>query len=168
MKVENSFAQSWPIANPPNISKNMPEINICSLYFLPVCSIACVLCISIPRVFLNDSATEYNDSFCHITLRIDKDYELIYKRRMNREIILKAVELGGGQTKLGKKLGLTQGGIHQWIRREQIPAKWVLAVEAATGGEVTRYELRPDIFLASPNPDTLTNNDDDPEVDRAA
>lgn len=45
------------------------------------------------------------------------------------------------------RLGVTESAVRHWtngIRR--IPAERVLAVEHVTGGEVTRYELRPDIY----------------------
>lgn len=49
------------------------------------------------------------------------------------------------QTELAGKLGLTQGAISQWLRK-RVPADRVLAIERATGGLVTRHELRPDLY----------------------
>lgn len=44
-------------------------------------------------------------------------------------------------------LGVTESAVRHWISGiRRIPAERVLAVEHATGGEVTRYELRPDIY----------------------
>ena len=35
--------------------------------------------------------------------------------------------------------------IHGWLAR-QVPSKWVLALEQALNGKVSRYEMRPDVF----------------------
>jgi hypothetical protein len=35
--------------------------------------------------------------------------------------------------------------LHPSIRQEG-PAEWCLAVEAATGGEITKHQLRPDLY----------------------
>ncbi len=62
-----------------------------------------------------------------------------------------AVEAAGGQTALAKSLGVTQGLVWQWVRgRLRIPAERCAAIEAAVGGAVSRYELRPDVFGQPP------------------
>lgn len=38
--------------------------------------------------------------------------------------------------------------IQQWVRRNQIPLKHVVKIERATGGKVTKEQLRPDVFAA--------------------
>jgi DNA-binding transcriptional regulator YdaS (Cro superfamily) len=58
--------------------------------------------------------------------------------------------------KLARALGLTEGAVRHWcngIRR--VPPIRCLDIEAATCGEVTREELRPDVFgeaKAKPKP----------------
>lgn len=54
---------------------------------------------------------------------------------------------GNTQARLGASLNppVTQGAISQWLA-DRVPAERVLQVEAATGGEVTRYEMRSDIY----------------------
>jgi len=69
----------------------------------------------------------------------------------------KAARLAGSQTGLAAKLGLTPQAIQQWIDQGRPPAKRCLAIEAAVGGAVTRYELRPDIF--GPMPDNHLQGD---------
>jgi len=64
--------------------------------------------------------------------------------------IRRAVDAAGGQTALATALGIRQGHVSQWLRRGKVPADRVLAIEAAIGGEVTRYELRPDVFGDAP------------------
>ena len=45
----------------------------------------------------------------------------------------------------------TQGLISQWESgKVKVPAERVGAIETATGGAVTRHDLRPDVFGAAP------------------
>lgn len=59
----------------------------------------------------------------------------------------RAVKLAGSQRALAKKAGLSQQGI-SWLLNGavQISAEAALSIEAATGGQITREMLRPDIF----------------------
>jgi DNA-binding transcriptional regulator YdaS (Cro superfamily) len=47
-------------------------------------------------------------------------------------------------------VGVTQSRVSQWISGERVPAERVLAIEFATAGAVTRYDLRPDLFGVAP------------------
>ena len=48
---------------------------------------------------------------------------------------------------IAQQLGITEGAIRHWANgTRRIPAEQVLALESATGGRVTRYELRPDLY----------------------
>lgn len=49
-----------------------------------------------------------------------------------------------------KALGVSYQAVQKW-RRQQPPPERCLAIEAATAGAVTRYELRPDVFGAAPS-----------------
>ena len=64
-----------------------------------------------------------------------------------RDHIRRAVELAGSQRALAEKTGLSQQGI-SWLLNEapQISAEHAIAIESATSGEVTRAQLRPDLF----------------------
>jgi DNA-binding transcriptional regulator YdaS (Cro superfamily) len=62
--------------------------------------------------------------------------------------VQKAVNLVGGQTALAKLVGVKQAHVWKWLRMEKIPAERAIEIERATGGRVTRQELRPDIFDA--------------------
>lgn len=72
------------------------------------------------------------------------------------EIILKnlrrAIELAGSQKKLAKiclpvNPKIDQSHISKWLNRDKkIPAEYVLIIEKALKGQVTRHELRPDIY----------------------
>jgi DNA-binding transcriptional regulator YdaS (Cro superfamily) len=64
----------------------------------------------------------------------------------------KAVRITGGQSQLARRIGgkVRQGYVWKWLRRGYAPAEHALAIERATQGAVTRYELRPDVFGPSP------------------
>lgn len=49
------------------------------------------------------------------------------------------------QSRLATAIGTSQQNISNWLRKRQdLPAEYVLAAEAATG--ITRHEWRPDIY----------------------
>lgn len=59
-------------------------------------------------------------------------------------------EAVGSQKAIADALGLSQPTVHEWFKRGQPPADRCIALEDLSGGTVTRYDLRPDIFGASP------------------
>lgn len=61
----------------------------------------------------------------------------------------KACRLAGGQAGLGRKIGKKQSTVWNWLQRG-IPADACPAVENAVEGQVTRYDLRPDVFGEAP------------------
>ena len=61
--------------------------------------------------------------------------------------IEKAISLAGGVTALSRTLDTPQSFVSQWKSGDRpVPPRWCIPIEDATDGEVTRYELRPDIF----------------------
>lgn len=62
----------------------------------------------------------------------------------------KAVSILGGVSSTASLLGVVQGAVSNWKKRKRVPASRCLAIEQATGGAVTRYELRPDVYGAKP------------------
>jgi DNA-binding transcriptional regulator YdaS (Cro superfamily) len=63
--------------------------------------------------------------------------------------LLRAVRIAGGQAALARACGgaCKQQHVWNWINRDRkVPAEFVLAIERATGGQVTRHQLRPDIY----------------------
>jgi len=57
------------------------------------------------------------------------------------------------QTEFADKLGVTQGLVSQWLKGvTAITPERAIDIEDATEGQVTRYDLRPDIFGRSPQP----------------
>lgn len=61
----------------------------------------------------------------------------------------RAIAKVGGLSALAEAIKTTPQVVVNW-RKRGVPAERVLEVEAATGGAVTRFELRPDIFGAPP------------------
>lgn len=57
----------------------------------------------------------------------------------------RAITEAGGVVSLARAINVTSQAISQWDR---VPAERVLAVEKATGGKVTRHDLRPDLYPA--------------------
>lgn len=59
----------------------------------------------------------------------------------------KAIEEVGSQAALAKALKVKPQHVWNWLNRDKhVPAEQVLPIEAATGGKVTRHELRPDLY----------------------
>jgi DNA-binding transcriptional regulator YdaS (Cro superfamily) len=61
----------------------------------------------------------------------------------------RAVRIAGGQSALARACGkgCKQQHVWNWIHRDhKVPAEFVLAIERATGGRVSRHQLRPDIY----------------------
>ncbi len=62
-----------------------------------------------------------------------------------------AVSIAGNKSRLGRKINVTHTAINKWVKRGWPPAERCLAIERATGGKVTRYDLRPDVFGPAPD-----------------
>lgn len=50
----------------------------------------------------------------------------------------------GSQHALALKLGVSDEAVRKYKRK--VPAERVLEIEAATGGQVSRHDLRPDLY----------------------
>ena len=59
----------------------------------------------------------------------------------------RAVALSGGQSALARLIGTKQGNVWYWLNvAKRLPADYVLPIERATAGVVTRHDLRPDLY----------------------
>jgi len=59
----------------------------------------------------------------------------------------RAIKILGDQSKLARKIGVKPQHVWHWQNKaKRIPAEYVLSIEKATDGQVTRSELRPDIY----------------------
>lgn len=64
--------------------------------------------------------------------------------------ITKAIRLAGTQTALGALVGLTPQAIQKWAAQGWVPGERCREVEELLRGEVTRYELNPQVFGSPP------------------
>jgi DNA-binding transcriptional regulator YdaS (Cro superfamily) len=55
-----------------------------------------------------------------------------------------AMRQAGGLRALARKIGIAPQSISQWLEKGQVPDRWLVAIEKATG--VPREKLRPDLF----------------------
>lgn len=72
------------------------------------------------------------------------------------EALRRAIELAGGQSALARKLSqltgdrITQVHVWNWLNRSgRITDKYTIAAERAVDSEVTRRDLRPDLYPAN-------------------
>lgn len=57
----------------------------------------------------------------------------------------------GGQKALAKAIGTTPQFVWQWAKgRRPIPPRFAIAIEDATKGAVTRYQISPQVFGTKP------------------
>jgi DNA-binding transcriptional regulator YdaS (Cro superfamily) len=67
---------------------------------------------------------------------------------MTNPALLKArAAAGGTYSNLARLLDTTQSAVSQWKKKGRVPLRRALQIEALTGGQVTKEELRPDVFL---------------------
>lgn len=62
----------------------------------------------------------------------------------------KAIATVGGLQVMARVLSIKAPSIIGWKNRGQVPADRCIAIEVATNGKVTRYDLRPDVFGRDP------------------
>lgn len=60
--------------------------------------------------------------------------------------IARACRLAGGQTAMALALQVSVQAVNKWMKKGAPPPERVLAIEKLVSGQVTRYQLRPDIF----------------------
>lgn len=59
----------------------------------------------------------------------------------------RAVAHAGSQSDLARKIAVSPQRLWSWINKtKRVPAEFCAAIESATGGRVTRKQLRPDLF----------------------
>ncbi|WP_414617122.1 transcriptional regulator [Zhongshania sp.] len=66
-------------------------------------------------------------------------------------LIIKASNIVGSQTELAKRIGMKKQFLSQLAKGERpVPSRWGIPIERATAGQVTRYELCPEVFGSAP------------------
>lgn len=73
----------------------------------------------------------------------------------------RAISIVGGVSKLAVLLGCKQSAVSNWRSRESVPPNRCVEIELATGGAVTRAELRPDLFAHGQDPAGSSEGDPD-------
>ena len=68
---------------------------------------------------------------------------------MSNSVFKRIVDHFGSKRKLAEALGVKPQSVQKWDR--QIPAERVLEIERLTDGDVTRFEIRPDVFGEEPD-----------------
>lgn len=68
------------------------------------------------------------------------------------EALSRAAQIVGSKSALAKRVGVTPQAAAQWFSQVRpIPPRRCRLIEEATGGVVTRYDLRPDVFGSQPD-----------------
>lgn len=65
------------------------------------------------------------------------------------EHIQRAVDHFGSQALLAERIGLSQQGVSYLLHANRISAEIAIAIDRATGGAVSKEQLRPDLFTIS-------------------
>ena len=60
--------------------------------------------------------------------------------------VQKAAQLAGSQSALARLIKVTPQAVQRWCETGLVPASRVLDIERSVGGDVSRHELRPDIY----------------------
>ncbi|HEX3808182.1 MAG TPA: YdaS family helix-turn-helix protein [Rhizomicrobium sp.] len=71
------------------------------------------------------------------------------KNAMLLPCVARAAAMVGGVRPLGAKLGVKPTTFYHWGR---VPGKRVLAIEKITSGQITRHDLRPDLYPLTHKP----------------
>jgi len=69
--------------------------------------------------------------------------------------IEKIVSEAGGASSVARACGVSPQAVQHWISSNRVPANRVLVLEALIEGDVSRYELRPDVFGIAPDANDL-------------
>ena len=69
------------------------------------------------------------------------------KAAIIQHALFKAINYFGSRRELAKAIGVKVGRIGDWIKNRSIPLKYVEAIDYATRGAVSRYNLDPDVRL---------------------
>lgn len=63
------------------------------------------------------------------------------------EALKKAIGILGSQAEAARAVGVKQPSISFIVTKgERVPAEWCIPLERATEGQITRHQLRPDLY----------------------
>jgi len=66
------------------------------------------------------------------------------------KIVEQVINLAGGASVVARACGVSPQAVQQWRTSDRIPAERVLTVEKLVNGQVSRYEIRPDVYGDKP------------------
>jgi DNA-binding transcriptional regulator YdaS (Cro superfamily) len=71
-----------------------------------------------------------------------------WRKRIGKAALRRAIEVVDSQSALARALGINQQNVSYWLHegKGKVPAEYCTGIERATGGKVTRHDLRPDLF----------------------
>lgn len=73
----------------------------------------------------------------------------------------KAIDMLGTQSAAAAAIGIKQQSVSDVVRTgKRVPAEWCIPLERATRGEVTRHQLRPDIYPEEAGPQQVSSDED--------
>lgn len=71
-------------------------------------------------------------------------------RQQSKRALQRAVDLVGTKAELARRIGgnVQRQHVFNWLSKDAgpVPAEYCGAIEQATGGQVTRRDIRPDVF----------------------
>jgi DNA-binding transcriptional regulator YdaS (Cro superfamily) len=67
-------------------------------------------------------------------------------RERTRNLLIRAIAFAGSEAKLGRAIGRSQNAVWQAKRRGSVTAEMALAIDVATAGQISKSDLRPDLF----------------------
>ncbi len=75
--------------------------------------------------------------------------QMLKVRDTSRQALAKAVKILGSKTKVAEAIDVSPEILHSWMAKSNcgISPRYVIPLEEATKGKVTRYELRSDIYI---------------------
>ena len=77
----------------------------------------------------------------------------VNRGRSVRELIELAIALAGSEKKLGELCGYTQPAIWRAKKAGRVSGELAIAIDLATNGEVSKLDLRPDLWPRRLPPD---------------
>lgn len=63
------------------------------------------------------------------------------------EALREAKDLIGSESAMADVVGVKQPSVNYILNSgKKVPAEWCISIEEATGGKITRHQLRPDLY----------------------
>lgn len=81
------------------------------------------------------------------------------------EALRKAINICGSEAELARRVGVTGQAVNQW---DVAPHRRAIEIEKATGGQVSRHDLCPDLYPPEANEEGAEANDEVNVAGRAA